>query len=61
MPKKTVWKIIHKYKRYGNISRLPGSGRPFKLSREALTLIKERKNHDDETSGTQILKMLEVI
>ena len=34
VPKQTVWATIQKYKRHGTISRLPGSGRPFKLTRE---------------------------
>ena len=32
VPKQTVWVTIQKYKTYGTISRLPGSGRPFKLT-----------------------------
>ena len=32
--KQTVWAALSKYKAHGMISRLPGSGRPFKLTCE---------------------------
>ena len=59
VPKKTVWKTIQKYKSHGTIYRLPGSGRPFKLSDDVITLIEEQMKRNDETTATQILKMLE--
>ena len=34
VPKQTVWATIQEYKAHGTISRLAGSGRPFKLTRD---------------------------
>ena len=59
VPKKTVWKTIQKYKTHGTICRLPGSGRPFKLTGDMLKLIEDRMAEDDETTATQLLKHLE--
>ena len=58
VPKRTVWVTIQKYKTHGTISRLPGSGRPFKLTREMLDAVEERMKQDDETTATQLVKML---
>ena len=58
VPKKTMWATIKKYKAYGTISRLPGSGRPYKLTREILKTIEDRMNEDDETTATQLTRLL---
>ena len=58
LPKQTMWVTIQKYKRHGTISRLPGSGRPFKLTRKMLDAIEEQMKQDDETMATQLVKML---
>ena len=39
VPKQTVWATVRKYKAHGTISRLSGSGRPFKLTCERGPLI----------------------
>ena len=57
--KKAVWTTIQKYKEHGTISRLPGSGRPFKLTREMLDAIEEQMRLDDETTATQLVRILE--
>ena len=59
VPKQTVWATVQKYKKHGTISRLPGSGRPFKLTGAMVTAIEERMQQDDETTSTQLVKMLE--
>ena len=51
---------IRQYKAHGTISRLPGSGRPFKLTREMVEVIEEKMKQDDETTGTQLVRVLEV-
>ena len=57
--RKTVWRTIQKYKEHGMISRLPGSGRPFKLTCKMLGVIEERMRQDDETTVTQRVSILE--
>ena len=51
---------IRQYKAHGTISCLPGSGRPFKLTREMVEVIEEKMKQDDETTGTQLVRVLEV-
>ena len=58
VPKKTIWTTISKYKAHGTLSRLPGSGRRFKLTPEALAMIEAQMQADDETTATQLVKML---
>ena len=58
VPKRAVWATKQKYKTHETISRLRESGRPFKLTREMLDAIKERMKQDDETTVTQLVKML---
>ena len=36
-----------------------GSGRPFKLTHEMLEAVEEKLNQDDETTMTQLVKVLE--
>jgi transposase len=59
LSKKAAWATIKKYKAHGTISRLLGSGRPYKLSEDILKTIEARMKEDDETMATQILKLLE--
>ena len=42
IPKKTIWAIIKKYKEYGMIGRLAGSGRHPKLTAEVLGLVEAK-------------------
>ena len=58
VPKQTLWATILKYKTHGSISLLPGSGRPFKLTREMLDAKEEQMKQHDETMATQLVKML---
>ena len=58
VPRQTVWATIKRYKDHGTLCRLPGSGRRFKLTPEVLALIKERMQADDETTATQLVKMV---
>ena len=59
VPKQTVWASVQKYKSHGAISHLPGSARPFKLTHEMLKAVEEKLNQDDETTMTQLVKVLE--
>ena len=38
---------------------LPGSGRPFKLTRKMLDVIEEQMRQGDETTATQLVRILE--
>ena len=58
VPKKTVWTTVSKYKARGTLSRLPGSGGRFKLTPEVLDIIEAQMQADDETTATQLVKML---
>ena len=58
VPKQTVWATIQKYKTRGTIFHIPGSGRPFKLTREMLDVIEEQMKQDDEITATQLVKLL---
>ena len=58
VPKRAVWATKQKYKTHGTISHLRESGRPFKLTCEMLDAIEERMKQDDETTVTQLVKML---
>ena len=59
VPKQTVWTTITKYREHGTITCLPESGRPFKLTNEMLKAIEETMQQDNETTATQLIKMLE--
>ena len=52
IPKQTVWATIQKYKTHGTIFCLPGSGRPFKLTRTMLDVIEEQMKQDDKITTT---------
>ena len=54
-----MWATITKYRDHGTITCLLGSGRPFKLTSEMLKAIEETMQQDDETTVTQLTKMLE--
>lgn len=53
-----VCRLIKKYKTTGSIARLPGSGRPPKITREVLVLVERQMTLDDETTATQLEKLL---
>lgn len=54
----SIWKFISQYKKTGCVARKEGSGRPIKISPEAMALIEEQMNADDETTALQLHKML---
>ena len=58
VPRQTVWATIKRYKDHGTLCRLPGSGWRFKLMPKVLALIEERMQADDETTATQLVKMV---
>ena len=57
----TVWATIKKYKMNGTLSRLPGSGRRFKLMPDILAIIEEQMRVDDETTATQLVKIVNAV
>ena len=59
--KQAVWATIRKYKMHGTLSRLPGSGRRFKLTPDILTIIKEQMRVNDETTATQLVKIVNAV
>lgn len=38
--------------------RMPGSGRPTKITEEVKNIVEEQMRHDDETTATQLHKLL---
>ena len=60
VPKKTIWVTIKKHKEQGTISHLPGSGGWFKLMSEVLAIIEESMMANDETTATQLVKLVNV-
>ena len=59
IPMQTVSAIVHKYQKYGTLSRRPGSRRPFKLTSGILAIVEKRMRKDNETTAaaTQLLKL----
>ena len=57
--KRTIWNVVRKYKAHGTLKRLEGSGRHFKLTAEAMTIIEEQMKANNETTATQLRKLLE--
>ena len=47
--KQTIWNVVCKYKAHGTLKRLEGSGRRFKLTAEAMTIIEKWMKANDET------------
>ena len=47
-----------KCKEHGTIHCLPGSGRCFQLTPEVLAIIEERMQEDDETTASQLVRIL---
>ena len=64
-PKKTIWTTISKYKAHGTLSRLPGSGRCFKLMPKALAMIEAQMQACRVLFpwdlGEQLLELLAVV
>ena len=56
--RQTVWKVVNRYKKYGTICRLPGSGGSFKMTPEMLKLIEDQLQADDEVTASQLHRIL---
>ena len=57
--RQTVWRLDNHIKKHGHINPLPKSGRPTKLSAGDLEMIDNAIGHDDETTGKEIVALLE--
>ena len=53
-----VAKFLKKYEKTGSIARQPGSGRPTKITPEVLQIVENQMQFDDETTATQLQKIL---
>ena len=53
-----VRNLLKKYEETGTISRRLGSGRPSKITPEVLRIVEEQMEKDDETTATQLQKIL---
>lgn len=53
-----VHNFIEHYKRTGTLRRSEGSGRPFKATPVVQAIIDEEMSRDDETTATQLHKIL---
>lgn len=54
----SVCRLLKKYKNTGSVARLPGSGRPTKITRAVLRIVEEQMLLDDETTAVQLQKIL---
>ena len=54
----SVWKFIARFERSGSLARKEGSGRPTKLTPQVMALVEEQMNNDDETTASQLQKIL---
>ena len=53
-----VCRLLQKYRETGSIARLPGSGRPTKITPEVLQIVETQMQLDDETTAVQLQKIL---
>ena len=53
-----IAKFINRYEETGCITRLPGSGRPSKITAEVKAVVDERMHEDDETTACQLHALL---
>ena len=53
-----VWQFLKRFERYRTVSRVPGSGKPSKITPEIKRLVDARMAKDDETTVVQLQKML---
>ena len=58
MSKVGVWKFLKMYKETGSTGRRAGSGRMLKVTRQVKDLVDQQMEKDDETTATQLHKML---
>ena len=59
--KQTAWAVIRKYKMHGTLSRLPGRGCRFNLTPDIWAIIEEQMRMDDETTATQLVKIVNAV
>ena len=53
-----IWKFLLKYKRTGTIARQEGSGRKSLLTRQVRKIVEEQMLKDDETTASQLHRLL---
>ena len=53
-----IWRFLKRYSANGCLGRQEGSGRPSKLTENAMMMIEEKMQEDDETTATQFQIML---
>ena len=53
-----IHKLLVKYQETGTVARHTGSGRPAKVTETIKTIVKEQMRKDDETSASQLQKIL---
>ncbi len=53
-----IAKLIRKFEETGCVTRLPGSGRPSKITAEIKAIVDEKMREDDETTAYQLHAML---
>ena len=53
-----VVKFLNIFKETGSISRLPGSGRPTKITTAILSIVERQMTIDDETTAVQLQQIL---
>lgn len=53
-----VWKFLKVYRSTGTTTRRPGSGRMSKITQQVKELVDRQMEKDDETTATQLHKML---
>ena len=54
----SVCRLLRKYRKTGSVDRLPGSGRPSKITPEVSKVVEDTMLLDDETTDTQLQKIL---
>ena len=53
-----VYKFLKRFEESGTIARNPGSGKASKMTSSAKQIIKEQMWRDDETTGSELQKLL---
>ena len=55
---RSIAKFLKRYRETGTIARLPGSGRPSKITAEIKQIVDEQMRADDETTAYQLHAIL---
>lgn len=53
-----IQKFLQRFRTHGTIHRLPGSGRPSKITEEVKSIVEEEMRRDDETTAIQLFHIL---